>query len=220
MRDQSFINGEYYHVYNRGTDKRKIFLCQGDYERFIEGMNLFNSVDRVTHAFRSKLVEVSPRPEARLVEVVAYCLMSNHFHFLLKQVKDGGISKYIQKMLTGFTMYFNKRHERSGVLFQGVFKSKHINSDAYLLQVSRYIHLNPLHLENIHSKKIIEAHRFLQDYRWSSYGQYTGNTISNPPIEGSEIIIDQVGGKSKYKKFCISMVCKDYDWSRFRLDQD
>ncbi len=219
MRSTVFSEGEYYHIYNRGTDKRKTFLKNADYKRFIVGMEIFNSSYRVTHAFR-QLVEVSPRPEDRLVNIVAYCLMPNHFHFLLRQVKEDGVSKFMQKLLTGYTMYFNKRYERTGVLFQGIFKSKHINTDRYLLHVSRYIHLNPLEIEKRNNISRADAARFLRAYRWSSYMEYVSDKACTGSQNAFDIVLGQVGGNDEYKKFCLSVIGKEYNWSRFRLDQD
>lgn len=96
-----------------------------------------------------------------LVEFFSYCLMPNHFHFLLKQSTEGGITHFLRKFANSYTRYFNTKHDRIGPLFQGTFKARLIENDAYLLQVSKYIHRNPLKLNaNLHS------------YPYSSYGYY------------------------------------------------
>jgi len=113
----------------------------------------------------------------KLVDVLAYALMPNHFHLVLKQVKDGGISKFMRKLATGYSMYFNIKHGHSGVLFQGRFKSSHINSEPYFRYIFSYVHLNPLELVEpdwkegtIRNEK--KARKFLSDYRYGSYFDY------------------------------------------------
>jgi len=141
------ISKEIYHVYNRGTDKRPIFLDAKDYERFLSLMHLSNGTKSVhmSNYQGLTLVELLILEKGEpLVDIAAYCLMPNHFHLLLHQKVDGGISKFMQKLTTGYTMYFNTKHERSGALLQGTFKSKHAGEDRYLRYVLSYIHLNPL----------------------------------------------------------------------------
>ena len=143
-----FAVGEFYHVYNRGTDKRKIFLSQADYQRFIILLYLANSNQPVRIDLRRNSVEKLFEADRGkdLVDIGAYCLMPNHFHILLKEKVENGISLFMQKITTAYTMYFNKKHERSGVLFQGVFKSEHLATDNYLKYIYSYIHLNPVKL--------------------------------------------------------------------------
>ncbi len=224
MRNLVFTNGEFYHIYNRGTDKRRVFLQNKDYERFILGMKLFNSLEPINH-FNRLLAEVSPRPNRpeALVKIVAYCLMPNHFHLILEQVQENGISKYIQKLLTGYTMYFNKRYERSGVLFQGVFKSKHIKDNSYLLHLTRYIHLNPVEAitPNCHDMQLLN--RLLNKFKWSSYFDYIGIRQGESIVDNSEIVLNQFKNKKKYRDFVLGLIGKkriDSDWPRFRLDKN
>src|SRR6185312_7588170 len=151
---------EIYHVYNRGTDKRKIFLDQKDYERFLALLYLSNGTTAVhiSNYQGSTLMELLDLDKGEpLVDIAAYCIMPNHFHLLLHQKVDGGISKFMQKLTTGYTMYFNTKYERSGTLFQGKFKSKHAGEDRYLKYLLSYIHLNP-------QKRV--------DYPYSSYKDF------------------------------------------------
>ena len=110
MREIQFINDNYYHIYNRGTDKRQIFSDNADYVRFIHYLYGFND-NKIIPNF-SRDIEGGPasniKPRDLLVEIVAFCLMPNHFHLILKQVKDGGITKFMRKLSTGYVMYFNK----------------------------------------------------------------------------------------------------------------
>ena len=156
MRKVELKNGEYYHIYNRGVDKRDVFLDECDYVRFLVSMHEFNAADPIGSLFEKDLREKREAvkgsstpfgpgvelPGERLVEIIAYCLNPNHYHFILKQIHDKGIEKFMQKLGTGYTNYFNKRQKRSGSLFQGKFKSVHIDSNEYLLYLSAYVNKN------------------------------------------------------------------------------
>jgi len=155
-RKTKFTNEQCYHAFNRGVDKRKIFLDQKDYERFLLSMILLNDeTDGLMIQWRdySKLnPKVKPSEFLRLnlrsagkkplVEIIAYCLNPNHYHFILKQLAEKGIEKFMQKIGTSYTMYFNQKYKRSGSLFQGTFKSVHIDPDDYLLYLSAYVNKN------------------------------------------------------------------------------
>jgi len=204
MRKIKFVNAAYYHVYNRGVEKRKIFLTKSDCRRFIDSILIFNSVIPLGRHFPNEAAEASPRRTDELVKIVAFCLMPNHFHLLLKQENNNGISKYLHKLLTGYTMYFNKRHDRTGVLFQGVFKSKLVKDDPYLLHLSRYIHLNPLEILGVDCANEEAVDRSLRQYPWSSYRDYVGNKGEGGIIEcENDIILDQCGGKKGYRRFVL-----------------
>jgi len=146
------VPGEWYHCYNRGVEKRITFKEPGDYERMRLLMLTSNSSERfflsdVSRIDRTSLyIRPLPSMGTPIVDVAGYCLMPNHFHFLLHECKEGGIAKFMQKLLTAYTMYFNKKYERSGPLFSGVYKARHVDSDRYLKQAFAYIHANPLDL--------------------------------------------------------------------------
>ncbi len=152
MRKTIFAEGEFYHVYNRGTDKRDVFVDEDDYARFFESMvefnvshpigSLFELSFRKRHQLGGSTSKEDNGSHEKLVNIIAYCLNSNHYHFVLQQVSEKGIEKFMQRLGTGYTMYFNKKNERSGALFQGKFKAVHISSNAYLLHVSAYVNLN------------------------------------------------------------------------------
>jgi putative transposase len=167
---------EIYHVYNRGTEKRSIFLDPKDYERFLTLLYLSNGTESVhiSNYQGSTLMEMLLLEKGeRLVDITAYCLMPNHFHLLLHQRTEGGISKFMQKLTTGYTMYFNKKYERSGTLFQGKFKSKHASEDRYLKYLLSYIHLNPAN----YSK-----------YKYSSYLDFIGQEREENKILNKECL--------------------------------
>src|SRR3989344_3757415 len=132
-----FSQNEFYHIYNRGTEKRIIFSIKADYERFIALLYLCNGIENIhlNNLPRLSLAErlLSDQTDP-IVNIVAYCLMPNHFHLMLQERVDKGISRFMQKVITGYTMYFNKRNERTGVLFQGKFKATHANQENFLNQ--------------------------------------------------------------------------------------
>lgn len=183
-RKISFVEGEYYHIYNRGVDKRTIFLNKNDYKRFILLLHVLNTNENLkvrdllrVNSFDELLAIKNKTP---LVAVGAYCLMPNHFHLLLTPLVKGGISKFMLKLQTSYSMYFNIKNERSGALFQGAFKSQHLDNDEYLKYIYSYIHLNPAKLKDknwIESgpKDRAQLKEFVLSYEHSSIGEYTRN---------------------------------------------
>lgn len=190
MERVSFAEGEYYHLYNRGVDKRVIFSTAGDYRRFLILLFLANSIEdtRIGNMLRATKYEDVFHLERGdpLVAIGAFCLMPNHFHILATPLTEGGISQFMLKLQTGYSMYFNIKNERSGSLFQGPFKSSHVDNDRYLQYLYSYIHLNPAKLqdrkwkENVGSRK--ELMRFVELYPYSSLGAYLHDfhTITEP----------------------------------------
>jgi putative transposase len=181
-RKDPFIIGERYHIYNRGIDKRKIFNSTKDYERFLSTLELFNTSLPASNTSRGS--EKKKKDETRLVEIHDYCLMPNHYHLVLEQLVDNGISKFLQKVMTGYTMYFNLKNERSGVLFQGKTKSKLIDSDEYRIWLEQYLAFNPLDLcepnwktESIKDEE--KALAFLKQYQWKKEFDYSAKEIKD-----------------------------------------
>ncbi len=136
LRKQVFALNEYYHLYNRGTEKRVIFLDKKDYEHFLFLMYVCNTTKNI----ESRNIDQNFDRTETIVDVGAYCLMSNHFHILVREKKEGGISKYMLKLMTSYSMYFNKKYERTGKLYEGVFKSVYASSERYLKYIYSYIH--------------------------------------------------------------------------------
>jgi len=187
LRKDPFITGQYYHIYNRGIDKRLIFNSEKDYKRFIVLLYVVNSsypvnLDGILNREHKKYDEVfGINIGENLVSIGAWCLMPNHFHILIKQEIDGGITKFMKKLSTGYAMYFNKKYERQGALLGGPFKSKLIGEDDnYMRQLFAYIHLNPLELSfpewenNRNGLNQVEAKKFLDLYRYSSFQDHIG----------------------------------------------
>ncbi len=181
MRKIPFVSGEYYHLYNRGTNKMIIFNEYKDYWRFQKLLYLCNSKETLKYSD----IEISPgrawtveRSET-LVDIGVYCLMPNHFHLLIKVKNEKDASQFLLKLLTSYSTYFNKKYDRTGALFQGKTKSEHAGNDNYLKYLFSYIHLNPLKLiepkwKELGLKNIRKAKKYLIQYQYSSYPEYNG----------------------------------------------
>lgn len=201
QRKVKFEIGEIYHVYNRGVEKRILFQNHYEYRRFLALLYVSNNtkpihLSNIDHNDSIEKIFEKERGEP-LVAIGAYCLMPNHFHLLFTPLVEGGISKFMQKIQTGYSMYFNKKHSRVGSLFQGTFKSKHIDKNEYLMYVYSYIHLNPAKLKNKEWKIqpnvfISDLESFINEYPYSSLQEYISEKylIINPepfPIEKDQI---------------------------------
>lgn len=176
LRKTILATDEIYHVYNRGVEKRPIFLNKIGYNRFSELTNYyrfancpvkFSQFKVLSHEAKEELLNKLKSQADKLVEILAFCLIPNHIHILLKQLRDNGISKFMSKTSSGYSHYFNILNQRVGPLFQGNFKAVRIETDEQLIHVSRYIHLNPV------SSYLIEFEH-LESYDFSSYPEYTG----------------------------------------------
>lgn len=185
MNRAPFQSGEWYHIYNRGVDKRDIFISPGDYERFLMLLYCANNIEPVhigearMSTFQDVLLFGRKQP---LVDIGVYCLMPNHIHLLVRDLTDSGVSLFMQKMSTGYTGYFNRKESRTGSLFSGTFKSKHVSDDRYLKRVANYIHANAAELVESKWKQGVIAHRvrtvaFLKSYRYSSLPDYQNGPI-------------------------------------------
>ena len=186
---------ELYHLLNRGVDKRQIFLDDADRWRFVNGLELFNDVQpaensvyffsKTTHGvesidLRGRYGE-KPKKRKPIIDIHGWCIMGNHYHLLLSERVEGGLTKFIMKLNVGYAKYFNEKYERVGTLFQGRTKKILINSDAHFLHILHYIHLNPLDFlpgaKDWRERRIagaVPALAHLEKYRWSSYLDYCG----------------------------------------------
>lgn len=181
IRKISFAPGEYYHIYNRGNSKQVIFHDKEDYERFVSLLYSCNSTKnfRIFGLNKKESIFDFVR-EKSLCSIGSYVLMPNHFHLLLTEIEDNGISKFLQKLATAYVMYYNKKYKRTGSLFEGKFKSQHIDSDRYLKYLFSYINLNPIKLidkgwkeQGIKNKKKVLD--FLNRYLYSSFIDFQGS---------------------------------------------
>jgi len=173
-RKVSFVVGEYYHLYTRGVEKRQIFLDGQDYNYFLYLMHLCNT----TKSIRIKGLEENFERGETIIDVGAYCLMPNHFHILAKEKIEGGISKYILKLLTAYSIYFNLKYKRTGRLYESTFKSSHASTDQYLKYLYAYVHLNPAKLidknwKDNRVKSVAELWKFVSEYYYSSLQEYS-----------------------------------------------
>lgn len=171
-----FQKGSYYHVYNRGNRKQNIFISPRDYERFLKRMKEYKNEFNIT--------------------ILGYCLMPNHFHFLLRQDTDIPLTSFMLRLGTSYAKYFNIKYDQVGSLFQDRFKAKLVETDEYLLQLSRYIHRNPIEIPS--STPGVE----LSDYRWSSYPAYI-NEDKNDLVDTSFILnyFAKSDPQADYKEF-------------------
>ena len=213
-----FVTGEIYHIYNRGVEKRTVFTSTQDYFRFIHDLFEFNDSKaatpsnllfktpcptKITTEQLKQYLEVSlPNMRSRdlLVNILVFCLMPNHFHLLVQQRQDEGITRFMRKLGTGYTNYFNIKKGRVGALFQGVFKAEAVEKDVHFNYLPWYIHTNPLSLfqpswqkEGLQDTE--SAIKFLESYRWSSLMDYWG--IKNfPSVIQPKPLLDLTGNPS------------------------
>ncbi len=177
-RQTPLITNYYYHIFNRGVNKRPIFKSKYEYRRFLLLLKYYNYLDHPVKFSKFMTLAGDQRQEiwSRLAkektntDIISYCLMPNHFHLLLKQNNDNGISKLLANLQNSHVRYFNIKNERVGPLFQGQFKAVRIDSEEQLLHVSRYIHLNP------YSSAIVADIDKLIKYEWSSLPEYLNQT--------------------------------------------
>ncbi len=188
MSSERFAVGEFYHIYNRGVEGRNIFSDARDKDRFLKSMVEFNTKDPVGSLWLLSLQKSAPKktPRSELVDIVCYCLNPNHFHFILREKIEGGISEFMKRM-GGYTKYFNAKYKRSGVLFQGVCQSRHIDSNEYLLYASAYVNLN---------WRVHQLRRETSQLGWDEYMSGAKDGICK-----KDIILKQFKNTREYRKF-------------------
>lgn len=198
MRNVQFVKGNYYHIFNRGVEKRDIFGNDSDKWRFLQALFLFNDekfslgwlwrLERDEGAMNFKVLKnffaEQNRNRDQLVRILADCLMPNHFHLLIEEIKENGISRFMHKIGTGYTNFFNKKYDRVGSLFQGSYKAVMIEKDDYLQYLLAYINIiNPAQLiePEIKEKGVIDIDKilnFAEEYQWSTHQYYLGKMDS------------------------------------------
>ena len=200
------VTDEIYHVFNRGVARQLTYRNRRDYLRFIELMNYYVNVD-VTPRYskfimlpfleRTQILSDLAKKKNFLVEIISFCLMPNHFHMIIKQTREGGVTQFLQNVANSYVRYFDTKYHREGPLYQGRFKSIHIESDEQLLHVVRYVHLNP------YTSYIVKDLEKLLLYQYSSLPVFL-NTQTNPFISLQQI-------RSYFKRVD--------DFKQFTLDQ-
>lgn len=194
LRKTILAIGEVYHIFNRATEKKVIFSTRRECQRFIELMQFYRTRRKVKLSSLDKKERqalIEHNDGIPIVEIICYCIMSNHFHLLLKQNTEGGITQFMRKISDGYSKYFNILHNRVGPLFQGNFKAVRVEDNPQLLQVSRYIHLNPL------TGFVVKD---LEDYPWSSYHEFVEG------VEGfcqRDIVLEQFRSPKSYQRFVL-----------------
>lgn len=195
-RFSPLVNTEFYHLFNRGVEKRTIFTQKWDYKRFIKSLYYYQFLGpkpSFSNYSKSDSGLFKPLPENKLVEIICYSLMPNHFHILARQLKDNGISLFLGQFLNSYTKYFNIKYSRVGALFQGTFKAVRLETNEQLVHLSRYIHLNPV-VSGLVSN--------LEKWQWSSYSEY----MNRPIMCNSAEILNFFPSKEKYKEFLEAQV--------------
>ena len=207
QRAVPFHTDEIYHIFNRGAHKEKIFRDDRGRQRFQALLLICNRRDPVHlgnlltkykgPSFIKLFSEQVPKERDRLVDVLAYCLMPNHFHIVMRQRRAGGITTLMRKVGTAYSMYFNAKHDHSGTLLQGRFKSEHIDTERYLRWIFQYVHLNPLDIfeskwREVGLKDTKGAEHFIANYRWSSHLDYSALERSEQSILTMDDVYDKL----------------------------
>jgi putative transposase len=207
--------GEGYHILNRGMQKQLVFRDFSDYARFLflilflQSPRSFDQVSREVHHFVKHRVfdiceeEMLEIAEGRYVELIAFCIMPNHFHLILRELEEGGIARYMQRVLNAYTKYFNAKYQVSGHLFQGPYRAVHVTDNNQLLYLSCYIHRNPRELPNWKNKE--------REYVWSSYQDYVKKNRWGRLL-ATELLIEQFGSPQEYETFVNSSSAKLMDF--------
>lgn len=214
-RPRQIIQGNIYHVLNRGVDKRKIFLNDKDYLRFVHNLFEFNDVEPIcNHGYFLSKRQVSTigvgnryerkKPRKLLVEILIFTLMPNHYHLMIKPLRENGLSEFMRKINGGYANYFNIKHERNGALFESKYKLVPIETQAHFIHLPYYIHSNPLDLvmPEWRERKIKDykkAMEFLENYRWSSFPDYIGKK-NFPSVTSREFLMEIYKTPGNYKK--------------------
>lgn len=201
IRKVPLITGQTYHIYNRSNDYKPIFVNNWSNKRAIFTLSFYRfykpSVKlsyflKWSEEKKKQLLDELNQQNNKLIDLICYCLMPNHFHLLLTQLTDGGISRFLSQFQNSYTKYFNTRAKRYGHIFSGQFKAVRIETDEQLLHVSRYIHLNP------YSSYTIKNINELDDYPWSSYSLYLGNRNIGC---STNMILSHFKSPKEYKEF-------------------
>lgn len=200
IRNIPLITGQVYHIFNKTQSDAPVFqnarssqamldaIWYYQYQKVPMKLSHYRTQPAMDRQKISSILSASPRQ----INLLAFCLMPNHFHLLIKQTSDSGISKYMSKIQNSITRYVNIKHKQKGHVFIGQFKAVRVESDEQLLHVSRYIHLNP------YTGYIVRTVEEMKKYRWSSYTEYTTGLKG---ICDQEVIRSHFKSKSGYEKF-------------------
>lgn len=201
MRKTKFQVGGIYHIFNRGVDKREIFISKHDYQRFFTGLKELNT-DKVIGSLyelnfiRKRESKLPPgslasrgKVDQKFVDIQCYALLPNHYHLIVKELIERGVERFFHKLSTSYTKYFNQKFNRTGSLFQGPFKSVEVETDEQLLYLSSYINGNA-EIHNVSSA---------DDWPWSSYSDYIGT--ENQGLVNKKPILREFKNTNGYRKY-------------------
>lgn len=222
MRKTKITPGEFYHIFNRGNNKQKIFADQRDWARllfliiyFQSPINFFNIGRQISHYVKHSVFNIPEDLETKIcekryVELINFTIMPNHLHLTLYELEEGGISRYMQRVLNSYTKYFNTKYEKVGHLFQGPYKAVHVDNNEQLLYLSAYIHLNPRELEEWKDKENL--------YPWSSYQDYVNKNRWGNLLKRN-VILSQFSNKNEYLNFVKASPAKQILEDETTIDQ-
>ena len=164
-----FVKDGIYHVYNRGVEKREIFLDEQDYRIFIYYLKIYLTAPDIQSDSPQIVLRLGPEFDLyKNIELMCYALMPNHFHFLVKQLSEDAITELMRRLTNAYVKYFNDKYDRVGALFQGRYRAVLVDSDEYLTHLSSYIHINPVEIQEFSDPEK------LKKYTFSSYLDYIG----------------------------------------------
>lgn len=193
---RQYADTMFLHVYNRGVEKRKIFLDKQDYKTFLYYCFIYLANPKIVAvSYPGLKINLRKNTMFGKIELHSYCLMPNHFHMLIKQNEISATTKFLRQLTNAYTRYFNEKYKRVGSLVQGKFKAAHVETDEYILQLSRYIHRNPAKLDKFRNGLP------LNEYLWSSYPIYIRPI--NSPLITKEFVLGYFSGlkEESYRKF-------------------
>ncbi|MBI4037556.1 transposase [Candidatus Curtissbacteria bacterium] len=198
---RTFEENAAFHVFHRGIEKRKVFVDKQDYDRFLKYVSIYLSpLDVILIKYPYLEIRLQAKNLSKEIDLIAFCLMPNHFHFLIFQKSRDGISKFMKQLLNGYTKYFNRKYDRAGNLFEGRFKAVSVKDDELMLHISRYIHLNPL---------VAGLTEDVYGFPWSSLQYYTNKTrVQSIDFLSTDLVLSKFKKEKDYRNFIDNQ--KDY----------
>lgn len=214
-----FANNQFYHLFNRGVERRPVFTNKWEFERALDTINFYRYKNLPLRYSKYLALNEESKKEflkkldkgEKQVAIIAFGLMANHFHLLVKQIAQDGISKFMANFTNSYTKYFNTKYQRVGPLFQGLFKALRVESDEQLIHLSRYIHLNPV-------TGFVVKPQELKNYKWSSYPNYLKDVKEEHkevlnffklPKDYEKFVLDQVDYAKRLKEIDFLTIDKE-----------
>jgi len=216
-RLEPLITGEIYHLFNRSINREPIFKQKKNCQRALETFDFYRFLNfplRLSYFLssgfekRNELMEKLERKNKSYLEIVAFCLMPNHYHLLVKQISQDGIKNFFSLFQNGYTKYFNTKHDRHGPVFQGEFKVVRVETEEQLIHLSRYIHLNP------YSSYVVKSIEELKTYPWSSLPAYLGERKQSFLKES--LVLNLFENRKEYQKFVFDQADYQREWEKIK----